>query len=310
MTAPHPSQVATTASWSTSAPRHLTWPATRCYFALLDASGIPSSERVTEERLRFFLEPDLPEPLDEVHAVFHPLGGRRWLACAVRRDLLEREVPESAVTLVPDSVPEALRAAIGEAVEPAALQLLVGPYEARAVRSARLRVLGVVAAALLLTLGAVLYGLEQRIALRDARVEKLRLNRASRVEDALGPPPPGQALPPELRLLAELRALRQTRRQGDALAAPFDATDALAQLLSAWPESLATRTDSLIVTEAAVHARGTVGASDDAQALADATGSLAGYQASFPGVQSAPEGWRFALEWRSSGDAARPGGRR
>jgi hypothetical protein len=290
--------------------RHLVWPAARFYFALLDASALPTSERITEERLRYLLEAELPEPLDDIHAIFRPVGPRRWLACALPRAELARDLPETAITLVPDSIPDPFRSASETPIAPADLQLLVGDYEPKPVRLARRRTLVAAAAASALALAALLLGFERRIASELGRAEQQRVERSDLVARALGPPSAQQPLPPELRLVAELRALRQTRRQADSVVSVRDVSDVLIDLLARWPRDLPTRTDALIVSEGAVHARGSVAESDHAQAIATATTGLAGFTEAFPSVQTTPDGWRFALEWRANkSTSTSPGGR-
>jgi hypothetical protein len=290
--------------------RHLVWPAARFYFALLDASALPASERITEERLRYLLEAELPEPLDDVHAVFRSAGPRRWLACALPRAELARDLPDTAITLVPDSIPGPFRSAIETPLAPADFQLLVGDYEPKPVRLARRHMLVATAAASALALAVVLLGFQRRIAAELDRAEQQRVERSDLIAQALGPPSAQQPLPPELRLVAELRALRQTRRQADSVASVRDVSDVLIDLLARWPRDLPTRTDALIVSEGAVHARGSVAESDHAQALATAMSGLAGFTESFPSVQTTSDGWRFALEWRANkSTSASPGGR-
>src|SRR5262249_3359006 len=148
-----------------------------------------------------------------------------------------------------------------------------------------------------------LVGIERRAAASRDEVERLRSLRESLVAAALGPPPPGQVLPPELRLAAELRSLRQTRHHSDAIPASVDATDRLVDLLSHWPLDVPTRTESIVVSDTAVHVRGLVAENDAAQRLASATSTLAGLRMSFPSVQAAPDGVRFGLEWHAESGA-------
>ena len=286
----------------------ISWPAEHFYFALLDTSRLPTSERITDDRLKYLLEPELPEPLDDVHAVFRRVGGTRWIACAVPRRTLEAEVLPAVVSLTPQNLPEGIKAAVEPPIAAADLELLVGEYEPHSVRAWRRRCLSAAAIGVLLALAVSLVGIEQRIRHATDRAATLRTQRAVQVEAALGPTSTASALPPELRLLAELRALRQTRRQGDTVPVTRDATDVLEALLERWPETLPTRTDAVVVSDTAVHVRGTVAESDAAQALASATTTIADFKAAFPAVQSAPDGWRFGLEWRREPSVT--GGRR
>ncbi len=284
----------------------LTWPSSRCYFALLDASRVPGGERVSEERLRFILEPELPEPLEDVHAAFLRVSATQWIACAVPRRAIEAEVAASVVSLTPDAIPKQLLdavAAIEGSIAPSDFELLIGDYEPKTIRAWRRRCITGAITVVVVVLAIALIGVERRIRQAIGHAEKLRAQRFELVAKALGEAGAAASLPPELRLVAALRALRQTRRQGDAIAPARDATDVLEQLLRSWPESLPTRTDSVVISETAVHVRGIVADSDAAQSLASATAPLAGFEAAFPAVQSAPDGWRFGLAWQRKSTA-------
>jgi len=290
--------MSTAATSSAPAAARLSWPAARFYFTLLDTSRLPKGERITDERLRYLLEPELPEPLEEVHAVFRRIGDSKWIACAVSRRTLESEIAPAVVSLTPQDLPEVIKAAAAAPIAAADLELLVGEYEPRSVRAWRRRCSYAAGIGLLLVLTIALIGIERRIDQATAVAAELRARRASKIDAALGAASAASPLPPELRLLAELRALRQTRRQGDTVPPTRDATDVLEALLARWPEALPTRTDAIVVSDSAVHVRGTVAESDAAQALAYATTTLNDFKAAFPAVQSAPGGWRFGLEWR------------
>jgi hypothetical protein len=240
-------------------------------------------------------------PLDNVHAVFAPATGssKSVVACALSKDVLRREVPAEALTLGPSGAPAFVRDALGEDFDPPTLNLLVGDFEPATVRSWRQRTTLAALAAVALAFALTIVGIERRVAAARNDGERLRSRRENLVAAALGPPPPGQVLPAELRLAAELRSLRQTRRQSDAAPATVDATDRLADLLSRWPLDIATRTESIVVSDSTVHVRGLVAENDAAQRLATATSTLTGMQMSFPSVQAAPDGVRFGLEWHA-----------
>ena len=101
----------------------LRWPPDRFYLAVLDAGVVPGRRRPSTEQLGYLFESLVPQPLEELHAVYHPLGDRRYLACALPREALG-EVDEAALSLSPDALPEL----VSDRVDPAELELLSGPY--------------------------------------------------------------------------------------------------------------------------------------------------------------------------------------
>jgi hypothetical protein len=284
-----------------SSSMHVRWPCERFYWGILDPSLLPAGEKATDERLRFLLEPELPVPLDDVHAVFVPAAGSpsRIVACALSREVLQRDVPTQALTLGPGDAPAFVRDAFGNDVDPTDLNLLVGEFEPVKVRSWRRRTTFAALAFVALAFAVTIVGIERRATAARNDGESLQIHREGLVASALGPPPPGQVLPPELRLAAELRSLRQTRRQSDAVPASIDITDRLIDLLKHWPIDVPSRTESIVVSDTAVHVRGLVSENDAAQRLATATSALAGLRMSFPSVQAAPDGVRFGLEWHA-----------
>ncbi|HKX46842.1 MAG TPA: hypothetical protein VJP77_09070, partial [Planctomycetota bacterium] len=136
------------------------WPPERFYWAVLDASSLPT-RRPSHEQLAFLLEPLVPQPLEEIHAVFVPLGGRRHLACAASREALHEALASGAVSLGPAGAPP-FADVPGDVVE--RIELLTGPFEPVPVRAGRRRL---VVEALALGVAAValaLVAVERRVA--------------------------------------------------------------------------------------------------------------------------------------------------
>jgi hypothetical protein len=285
----------------------LRWPCERFYWCILDASLLPAGEKATDERMRFVLEPELPVPLDDVHAVFVQAAGNpaKVVACALSKEVLRRDVTAQALMLGPSDAPAFVRDVFEKGFDPARLNLLVGEFEPSTVRSWRRRTTFAALAFVALAFALTVLGIERRATSARNDEERLRSRRESLVTSSLGPPPPGHALPPELRVAAELRALRQTRRQSDAVPASIDITDRLIDLLQHWPLDVPTRTESIVVSDTAVHIRGLVSENDAAQRLATATSALTGLRMSFPSVQAAPDGVRFGLEWHAEPGATK-----
>jgi hypothetical protein len=284
---------------------HVRWPNERFYWGILDTSLLPAEEKATDERLRFLFEPELPVPLDKVHAVFVPAAGSptKVVACALSKEVLQRDVPAEALTLGPNDAPAFVCDATGTGFAPAGLNFLVDEFEPVTVRSWRRQTTFAVLTVVALAFALTIVGIERRVAAARNDGEGFRSRRERLVASALGPPPPGNVLPPELRLAAELRALRQTRRHSDVVPSSVDATDRLVDLLSAWPLGIPTRIESIVVSDTAIHVHGLVSDNDAAQRLATSTSALAGLQMSFPSVQAAPDGVRFGLEWHAESGA-------
>jgi hypothetical protein len=290
-----------TAATQTTSSFHVRWPCERFYWSILDTSLIPAGEKATDERLRYLLEPDLPIPLDDVHAVFVRVSGipSRVVTCAVSKEILRRDVPARSLTLGPSDAPAFVRDAVGKGFDSARLNVLVGEFEPVAVRLWRQLTTFAALAFVALAFALTIVGIERRVVAARDDGENFRSRHDSLVTSALGPPPPGNVLPPELRLAAELRALHQTRHQSDAVPSSVDAADRLVDLLSHWPHDVPTRTESIVVSDTAIHVRGLVSENDAAQRLVTATSALAGLRMSFPSVQAAPDGVRFGLEWHA-----------
>jgi len=99
--------------------------------------------------------------LDELHAVGTPCAGGRVLVCAVTNELLNSLVFQhpTAASLAPDRVPSELDA---DSIHPSALNLLVGPFEPAARRSARQRLQLSLLAAAITVLVLITIGLTRR----------------------------------------------------------------------------------------------------------------------------------------------------
>lgn len=108
----------------------LTWPAERFYWAMVPGAPWKGSGELPAGLLAL-AEDDLPVPADTLHAVGAPVDGG-VLVCAIPQDDL-LAVPESVLSLRPTSAPA------GVAADCSRLNLLVGRYEPRPIRRARVR---------------------------------------------------------------------------------------------------------------------------------------------------------------------------
>lgn len=281
---------------------HQIWPADRFYWAILDASILPPSllrRRVDERRLGYLFESALPLPADEVHAVYVPLGGDRYLACAIEHERLRADLPRDAVTLSPGALPEAI--AETRHIDPGSINLLTGPHEPNLVRRERRRCL-----VLASTLGALLtivimWGLEQRISREEALAEAARQHARAIHERLYDPATTSPSVQPApLRLLAELRQLRRTRSSATSavgLEEP-DSARTLASFLENWPTDHLMQTESLSVTPSSVTVIGLLPSATQAQAFVEAFDPPTQWQASQAQVSAVSGGVR--LTWRFS----------
>ena len=272
----------------------ITWPAERLFWAVLDCPGWRGSG-LLPQGLRPELDDESPLEPGALHGVCTPLGdGRRVLVCAAPRSELE-SLPEGTLSLRPAGLPSWLELGEGgnrdAAMLAASLELLVGPFEPRPLRRARLRRHLLAAACLLLIAGLTSAGLARRALHWNHVADVAASARASLVrESAPEAPPLAPGLPPELRLTAELARLRALAESSGRIGPAPDAALALAEILSLWPTEVPSRPLSLVASGS------------------DATLSVAldGDAAPFLRALRVPQGWT-ALEPRlqSSGGITR-----
>lgn len=260
----------------------ITLPAERFFWARLDAGSLPRQRRRDRQALGYLLEAHLPVPVDEVQTAFAPITGSadHFIACGMRKDALAETLRDraDALTLVPETWPKWLDAA---ALSMQRLNLLHGAFEPRTLRKARRHAL-VVWMSLMLACAALLcIGLTRRTAAirkEIAAIQDARHQVMASVVPAGGGGVSSQ--PPELRMLAELRSLRQTRGElqvgggSGPLGHRADVVESFAQLVAAWPRDLHVRTESVLITPTTMTLRGFVATSDDVQSLANALATL------------------------------------
>lgn len=286
---------------------HMQWPAERFYWAVLDGSavtGINAAKR--RERLGYLFESVLPGvEIEDVHAVYRAIPNQRYVACGMTRTELGDSVPPHAITLTPETMPSFIDD-IGD-VDPSEFNLLTGDLLPQPLRKLQRRAMLTTITALTLIALLLVVGLERRridFADRTAVVDE---QRTAVYDDVLGPRAiTTSALPAEQILIAELRSLRQTRRagksdSGNQAAGPAmaDCSQVLAGLLALWPADIPTQTDSITVTATVITARADVESMTDAQRLADALGSLDGWQLQQPQTQAGATSVNVTLRWEA-----------
>lgn len=278
---------------------HLRWPAERFYWAVLDASSLPRSMGIPEQALGYLLEAQVPEPLEALHAIYRPLPGKRYLACAIPRETLRSEVAHGARTLTPETLP----ACIDAVIDPAELNLLTGSFRpAELVQREhrfRLQLAGIAA----LCLALLLVGFERRILAARLQQTEVLARTATLLESDLGY---GRgSIPATLRLEGELRALRQTRETDPApTASAGDVTQSLGEVLSRWP-SVAVETEAFHLANDGILLKAEVPSSDEAQALATALASVPGFSVGIPSIRSSNDSVRTEINWSRHREASR-----
>jgi hypothetical protein len=285
---------------------HRVLPTEDLYWALLDASALPVRRQSDAQALGFLFENALPAPIDTFHAVYHRAGagGGQILACAMPREDLRALMDTNGETL--SLCPEKLPAFISERVEcePSLLNLLTREFEPRSVKRGKRRWLmtwsGIIATLLVL----VIFGLERRTAAVRGQIAQTRGARAQLIAQSTGIAVSGNQ-PAELRFLAELRSLRQTRQRSggnaeDATSEIQEVTPVLADLLGRWPKELHVLVESLSITPTTMTLRGQTPSSGDVQSLANAFDAIAGWRLQQPQISSAgaQAGVNATLQWK------------
>ncbi len=213
----------------------LRWPPERFYWAVLDAPGVRSAGALPPGLLPL-LEEHIPIPLDDLHAVAAPLDTARLLVCAAaRKDLDDIEAGASALT--PSRIPPE----IADSADPSQLNLLVGDYEPRGVRRARLQAHALSAAMVLLCAGLVTLGLVRRAAHYDEVASIARATAATAATATLHDPSSHFAL-------REMQTVRDNLKRAAGVAPPADAAPALAALLAAWPADVPSTPQTITAT--------------------------------------------------------------
>ncbi len=270
-------------------------PADRFYWAVLDTSLLPRRLRRNPRQLGFLFESVLPVPLDDVHAVYlHPLGvesgAQRAIGCGLAKAELDQR-DARAIVLSPRELPAFIREATGQDVNALQFNLLVGLYEPTVVRRARARFAWLASLILLAAAMLVSAGLLRRARGFDAASESTSLAQRQIYKSLLSTTdsaaPAGAGQPDSLRLTAELRRLRQTRRQDVEAFSSENIAIVMEQLLEHWPLGLHLQTESITVADSTISINVQLPSSDDAQKLTDALAAMEQRRFDQPGVRSA-----------------------
>lgn len=293
-------------------PAAVRWPPGRFFWAIVDPSRLGSAgRRASREQLGFLFERALPVPIEEVQCAFAALPDGRVVACGVRKRELDAAVASGelahAVACGPSTIPEFIDTAIGAPLDTARLNVLHGAYEPRELGRWRRIARSGIAVGVALSLVALGIGFWQRDASARAAVDAIAARRDALIETALPATGEFAALPPQLRLTAELRRLEQTRGSpGSAAdAAMIDASSSLAEVLRLWPKGGRATLDGITVTTDTIDVRGAAGDATEAERVAVALRGLAEWRVPQPQFRTTKDGVSFTLRLeRVAGGAA------
>lgn len=265
----------------------LSWPADRFYWALLDVPGVKRNGELPAGLLPM-LEEDAPTDTVDLHAVCVPLADGRLAVCATEKAELS-EVPSEVLALTPDLLPPFIDS---PGVTPERFNLLVGSFEPRPIRAARIKRHAFAAVAVLLCGLLVATGLHRRASRWSERAESARVA-AVRLADTISP----GGRPEEL--ASEAARLRGTRDVLAKAAPPPDASLALAAVLHTWPANVPSKPQSISVGQSGVSI--SVSVEGDAAAFLRAFSPPPGWTLDEPRLNTVDKVTRLALQLRPAG---------
>jgi hypothetical protein len=269
----------------------------RLYWSVLDPKPLGRTA-IARTECGYLFEDALPLPIESVHASYRWLPDGRVVACGIERAVLEAMDRAGALTLVPASVPEPVLEAIGTnavaSCDARDLNLLTGPFEPAPVRAARRRLL-LTAAAIAVAFAAVTgWGVVRRGDALDRATERVEERRVEILTAAYAGDRTESALPPEYRLVGELRQLTSTR--SSTLPPIFDAGPGVAAMVAAWPQEIDARCDAIGVSERTASIRGTAKDSAVMSRLEEAYRGISGWSMpASPQFSSGSSGLSFTI---------------
>ncbi|MCH8825286.1 MAG: hypothetical protein IH984_17455 [Planctomycetes bacterium] len=266
--------------------KHLKWPSSRFYWAILDASCINNSHmrslRRKSQQLGYIFESYLPAvAIEDIQAVYRPLSSNvnHYVACGLPKELLDDGLDPKAITLTPSELPSF----IDQDCDPFQLNLLTDEYQPKILRQLHRRSTLLVCGIITICTILLIVGLERRTNAALKQIETLHDSQTKLLEQVFdsGSNIPG-ALPGALRITAELRRLQQTR-SGDRVSTEINASSLLlANLLSLWPGNIHVQTESISITQTSITIRAKVPTMADVQQFADALAPLPSWQLKQP----------------------------
>lgn len=216
------------------------WPSDRFYWAVLSCPGIKGAG-VLPAALLPLLEDDIPLPAEDIHAVFLSATDNRVIVCAVKRDVLDILPPE-LLSLSPQSLPPPIEST---GINPRSFNLLVGPYEPRAMRSARNKRNALVSLTLLISCLLVSTGLDRRTAQLNRHAAEV-VSTTHQLAARLGPHVTPANIVQELHRVRDMHAALAIASDNP------DITNTLATVLQHWPTTSSSILQSVSVSAGGV----------------------------------------------------------
>lgn len=260
------------------------WEPSQFYWSVVEAPGVwgAKSGEVSPGVLAA-VEEDLPEPIDDLHAVCTPIDGGRLLICVARKADL-RQLDPTIERLVPREVPEAL----GVRADQTRLNLLVGAFVPARIRQFRQRFVNAIVLLLLVCTVAGSVGLRRRTMNAEARAA----SSARLINQLLSEHAPGT----QAEAITRTRdTLREAVAIVDQLPPRFAAPAVLADMLEVWPVQTGAKPQSMLVTQEGI-AISVVADKDPAQFL-EAMRAPIGYAAEEPKLAIVGDRTRLSLRF-------------
>lgn len=273
------------------------WPAERFYWAVIDGSLARGRGRRRRVALDYLTEDLLPVPVEELHVTYVACEGTSLVACAATREQLREAIARGALGVQPADAPEFLRErlkTLARGLEE--LELLSAEFEPPRLRAARRRVGATLACVCCLGLLVVGVGSHRRAVAARQAIDELNRQRDAMIAAILLPDPTA-TLPPQLRLVAEVRRLEQAHAAAPAVLRRDAAID-LAAVVARWPRGKDLSLDAVNVADDSVTMRGTAPSSADAQPLAEALAGLPGWSLDQPQFRSNADDVTFTVVLR------------
>jgi len=215
------------------------WPPERFYWGVLEETGW-NRAGILPEALRPMLEEELPREVSDLHAVCVPMADGALAVCAVDRADLEH-VPGGTLSLTPQSVPDFLDAR----ADASQFALLVGEFEPRPVRAARVRRHVAAAAVLVACSLLVAFGLQRRMNYWESVVSSTRIVATELIDKVSLVLAPGSNH--RRQLDDEIDRLRRLESAFTRETLPVDAAAPLAAMLRVWPSAVPNKVQAIAV---------------------------------------------------------------
>lgn len=277
----------------------------RFYWAILDTSATPHLARnlrsaAARATLDDRFEPEIPQPLDQVATSYADGDGTTVLACGLELEQLNQELlaHPGLLSLTPDGLPPELQSRFPN-FEPDQLNILIATHEPqplRFLRSKTRRTLLAIAAAMLAlaTLGTL-----RRASDNQQQLASLSSSMNEAVAEVTGS---NRDLEVSLRMLEQDRdRLASTRTMQAVRGLPLDASRALAAVLSAWPNDLEVKTQTIAASSQGVTVAAEVDDQSAAEVLSQSLASVPGWTLQSPRTHSTGRAVRFDASLQPKG---------